>query len=207
LTNGTFVKDYYYSNPANQPKSTSIFFGKETISAGMYRLRMIVNLTDLGQFVQDDMYVQFKLPPIVTAIAGGSTRYVNKNEDLILDSGSVTQDKVKKYTSFPFDYEWECRKGVSAADVDIVQGLFGLSSAPALSTLGLPCGGVPTSGSRWSIPSASLLSNAWYLFQVYANKTTNSSIAGLELVETTRSTTAIQAVFVQLGNAPKMDIL
>ena len=173
----------------------------------MYKLRMIVILTDLGQSVQDDMYVQFNLPPIVTAIAGSSTRYVNQNEDLVLDSGSVTQDKVKKYTNVPFNYEWECRKGISEANVDIVQGLFGLSSAPALSTLGSACSGVPTSGSLWSIPSASLLSNTWYLFQVYANKTTTSSIAGLELVETTRSSTAIQAVFVTSGNAPKMDIL
>lgn len=205
LQNDSYVKDTYYSNPANQPKSATIFFGKETISEGDYRLRMVVNLTDLVQYLEDDMYVQFRLPPIVTGVDGGSTRYVNEGDDLLLNAAPKTEDKVLKYKNVPFNYTWTCRKGLSASDIDKALGEFGFSSN--INTYGNPCTGIPASGESFTIPSASLTVDTWYLFKVDTEKTTITNVASIESVSYTRTAEALQAVYVQSGNAPRSEVL
>ncbi|VDI23340.1 Hypothetical predicted protein, partial [Mytilus galloprovincialis] len=208
LQNGTYIKDLYYSNPANQPKSATIFFGKETIAEGKYMLRMVVNLTDIGQALEDDMYVDFRLPSIVTGIQGGTSRYVNKNDELVIDAGPATDDKVLKYKNVPFNYAWTCRQAVAQSDVDEVLGKFGSPGAPDVKTLGSSCPFVvPLSGARWTIQPADLIVDTWYLFQVDTNKTTTTTVAQIESINTTRSATAIQAVRVRAGDAPSSEIL
>ncbi|XP_063446779.1 polycystin family receptor for egg jelly-like [Mytilus trossulus] len=207
LQNGTYIEDKYFANPANQPKSAAIFFRKESIPEGHYLLRMVVNLTDSGQFLEDEMYVEFKLPPIVTGIQGGSVRYVNKDNDLVIDAGPVTYDKVHKYKSVPFNYEWFCRKGLNQSQVDAVLGKFGLPVAPEIITLGTSCN-EPSWGAKWTIPSGNLSLDTWYLLHVKTKKITNIMNEGLlGSADTIRSATALQAVKVQIGDAPTINIL
>lgn len=169
---------------------------------------MVVNLTDIGQALEDDMYVDFRLPSIVTGIQGGTSRYVNKNDELVIDAGPATDDKVLKYKNIPFNYAWTCREGVAQSEVDEVLGKFGSPGAPDVETLGSSCPFVvPLSGARWTIQPADLIVDTWYLFQVDTNKTTTTTVAQIESINTTRSATAIQAVRVRAGDAPSSEIL
>ncbi|CAC5377684.1 PKD1L2 [Mytilus coruscus] len=207
LPNGTYFKDKYYANPANQPNSAVIFFGKESIAEGKYFIRMVVNLTDSDESLEDEMYVEFRLPPIVTSIQGGSVRYINKNNDLVIDADPVTYDKVQKYKSVPFNYEWLCRKGLNQSQVDTVLGTFGLPGAPDIITLGTSCN-EPSSRAKWTIPSENLSVDTWYLLQVKTKKITNIMDEELlESADTIRSATALQAVKVRIWDAPTINIL
>ncbi|CAG2248161.1 unnamed protein product [Mytilus edulis] len=160
LQNGTYVKDKYLVNPANQPKSAAIIFAKESIPEGNYLLRMSVYLIDYGQFLEDEIYVEFGLPPIITSIQGGSVRYISKDNDVVIDAGSVTYDKVQKYKIVPFNYEWLCRKGLNQSQVDAVLGKFGLPGAPDIITLGTSCN-ESSWGAKWTIPSENLSIDTW----------------------------------------------
>ncbi|XP_052067992.1 polycystin family receptor for egg jelly-like isoform X12 [Mytilus californianus] len=204
---GTYFKNQYHTNPVNQPKSAAIFFGKESIAEGKYLIRMVVNLTDSDEWLEDEMYVEFRLPPIVTSIQGGSVRYINKNNDLVIDAGPVTYDKVQKYKSVPFTYEWLCRKGLNQSQVDTVLGKFGLPGAPDIITIGTSCN-EPSSGAKWTIPSENLSVDTWYLLQVKTKKITNIMDEKLlGIADTIRSATALQAVKVHIGDTPTINIL
>ncbi|XP_071132908.1 polycystin family receptor for egg jelly-like [Mytilus edulis] len=207
LQNGTYIKDKYFANPGNQPKSAAISFGKESIPEGNYLLRMVVNLTDSGQFLEDEIYIEYKLPPIITSIQGGSVRYISKYNDLVIDAGPVTYDKVQKYKSVPFNYEWCCRKGLNQSQVDTVLGKFGLPGAPDIITLGTSCN-ESSWGAKWTIPSENLTLDTWYLLHVKTKKITNIKDKNLlGSADTIRSATALQAVKVQIGHAPTINIL
>ncbi|CAG2216583.1 unnamed protein product [Mytilus edulis] len=207
LQNGTYVKDKYLVNPANQPKSAAIIFAKESIPEGNYLLRMSVYLIDYGQFLEDEIYVEYRLPPIITSIQGGSVRYISKDNDVVIDAGSVTYDKVQKYKIVPFNYEWLCRKGLNQSQVDAVLGKFGLPGAPDIITLGTSCN-ESSWGAKWTIPSENLSIDTWYLLHVKTQKVTN--IMDEELLgsaDTIRSATALQALKVRTGDAPMINIL
>ncbi|CAG2248795.1 PKD1L2 [Mytilus edulis] len=207
LQNGTYVKDKYLVNPANQPKSAAIIFAKESIPEGNYLLRMGVYLNDSGQFLEDEIYVEYRLPPIITSIQGGSVRYISKDNDVVIDAGSVTYDKVQKYKIVPFNYEWLCRKGLNQSQVDAVLGKFGLPGAPDIITLGTSCN-ESSWGAKWTIPSENLSIDTWYLLHVKTQKVTN--IMDEELLgsaDTIRSATALQALKVRTGDAPMINIL
>lgn len=203
LQNGTYATDYFYSSPNNQVDSSFIYFGKESVPVGKYRLRMLVIFEDLGQFQTDEIYLEFRLPPIITMLVGGSVRNAYLLEDLILTA--ISYDKVKRYNLVQFKYEWKCVNNLTYENVDKILGEFDSSDGSVSSSKGSSCNGSGILTSKLSIAKTNLYNNSWYMFQVMASKLTNGSTRGY--AETQRSSTAIQAVFIQSYKTPKINIM
>ena len=203
LQNGTYITDNSYSSPNNQVDSSFIYFGKESVPVGKYRLRMLVIFEDLGQFQTDEIYLEFRLPPFMTMIVGGSVRIAYLLEDLNLTA--ISYDKVKRYKHVQFKYEWKCVNNLTYENVDKILGEFGTSDGSVSSSQSSSCDGSGISTFKISIPKTNLYNNTWYMFQVMASKLTNESTTGN--AETHRSSTAIQAVFIEPYKTPKIQIM
>lgn len=203
LQNGTYITDNFYSSPNNQVDSSFIYFGKESVPVGKYRLRMLIIFEDLGQSQTDEIYLEFRLPPIVTMIVGGSVRSAYLLNDLNLTA--ISYDKVIRYQHVQFKYEWKCVNNLTYKKVDKILGTFGTSDGSVSSSQGSSCNGSGISTSKLSMPKTNLYNNSWYMFQVMASKLTNGPTT--RDAETQRSSTAIQAVFIQSDKTPKINIM
>ena len=90
-------------------------------------------------------------------------------------------------------------------NVDKILGEFGTSDGSVSSSQSSSWDGSGISTSKISIPKTNLYNNTWYMFQVMAYKLTNKSTTGN--AETHRSSTAIQAVFIEPYKTPKIQIM
>lgn len=56
------VLQTYYEDPVNQPLSITIQFGKESLDPGLYKVQLLVNLTQIdGGDIVDYVYVDFQV--------------------------------------------------------------------------------------------------------------------------------------------------
>lgn len=194
----------YYNDSANQPNGVTITFAKEAIEAGLKKLVLKVNLTDQeGGILEDFIYVDFRTPPIVAQITGGSEVSHEVAANLIMDASS-SKDPVQLYSDQPFDFTWECIK-VPEANVSALNtfmGTFDTVNAISPSSLGADCSPTSPNQGRIEIPTTDLSLGFYFLFIVTVEKI-NQTSAGLTI---RRNDTAFQAVHIVPYEPPKAEL-
>lgn len=196
----------YYNNSANQPNGVTITFAKEAIEAGLKKLVFTVNLTDReGGILSDYIYVDFKTPPVIAQIIGGSEIFHDNFTDLIVDASS-SRDPVERYYDQPFNFTWDCVK-VPDSDVAMLEnftGRFGTPNAIQPSPSWNKClsTDIPKQ-ERIVIPAAQLQDGFYFLFTVTVEKI-NETSAHLPIQ---RNDTAFQSVKIIPYKAPKVQLM
>lgn len=195
----------YYNDSANQPNGVTITFAKEAIEAGLKKLVLKVNLTDQeGGILEDFIYVDFRTPPIVAQITGGSEVSHEVSANLIMDASS-SKDPVQLYSDQPFNFTWTCFK-VPEANVSALNtfmGTFEPVNATSPSSLGADCSPTSTNQGRIEIPQTDLRDGFYFLFIVTVEKI-NQTSAGLTV---RRNDKAFQAVHIVPYVPPKAELI
>ena len=160
---------------------------KHTLEPGIYIIRLTAAMMNIGLSESDEKYMQILEEPIYVTLAGGSTRLVSWNEDIILN-GSLSYDpNVIKGNARDLNFTWHCQ----------VKSISTMSKTGRKDCLGFIKSSVTKDSFVKRIPAKSLIQNATY----------NVTLVAESKIVTGRKSSFQQTIIVRRGAIIDIDIV